>query len=175
MQVASSARQNLLRNLTPGRLRRGAARKWLSWMLLVEPHAAKDVAHPRDEADLLYGLCFAGPREHIADLGYRAFSLLPGVVDFLTEGLAGLVLERPCIRANEGLCLSRKDLAVADVSAEGVEVAIQEPAFTLDEHVDCFGLVRFDGGDRLREHGLSFLSGAEFRLRKRCTGEGAGD
>src|SRR5262249_5651866 len=128
--------------------------------------AAIDVADPSHKADFLYRLRFAGPRKHVANLTDRTFGLLPGVVDLLTKSLPGLVLQGACISANEILCLSCEDLAIADIPAEWVEIAILEAAFAVDEHVDSLGLVGLHGGDCLYEHGFGFFRRAEFGLRK---------
>jgi hypothetical protein len=60
--------------------------------------------------------------------------------------------------------LSGNDLAVANIEAIWIEVALPESTFPLVEHVDCFGLVCFHSGNRLREHGLGLLSRAALAL-----------
>ena len=47
-------------------------------------------------------------------------------------------------------------LAVAEVRAKYVEVTIQEPALSLVEHIERFGLVRLHGGYSLHQHRFGF-------------------
>jgi hypothetical protein len=70
-----------------------------------------------------------------------------------------------CIRVAKG-----NGLAVADVSAKHVEIAVKESAFSLVDHVQRFRLVCFQGGHRFREHGLGFVGRAVICLLResRC-------
>ena len=55
------------------------------------------------------------------------------------------------------------------------EVAVEEPALTLFEHVERLGLVGLHGGDGLCQHRSGLLRGAELLLRERGAGDGEGD
>src|SRR5262245_23780678 len=101
---------------------------------------------------------------HVADFRDRAFRLLPSLEEFLTKGLAGLVLQSPSIRTDESLRLSCEDLAVADICTERVKVAIFETSFALDEHVDCLGPVGLHGGHSLLQHCLGLVCRSELTL-----------
>jgi hypothetical protein len=62
----------------------------------------------------------------------------------------------PCIRAGGG-----NGLAIAGIEAKWIEVAVQEPAFFLVDHIERSGLVCFHRGNRLQEHRFGFVGGAE--------------
>ena len=57
------------------------------------------------------------------------------------------------------------DLAVTEVEAEWIDVAIKEAAFSLVDLVDRLGLIRFQGGNRFCKHGFGIGGGARL-LRK---------
>ena len=63
----------------------------------------------------------------------------------------------------------RKDLPIAGISGKWIEVPIQEPTFSLVEHLKRIGFISFHSSDCLQKHGLGFLGGAELGLRKRRT------
>jgi hypothetical protein len=75
--------------------------------------------------------------------------------------LSGRILEASDVFSKVLLCVrirNGKKYAVADVGAKRVEVTVQEPAFALVEHIERFGLVGFDSGDRLLQHRLRFAA-----------------
>src|SRR5262249_27653864 len=112
----------------------------------------------------------ARPWKHVADLAGLAFRLLRRGVEFWAIHLAGGVLKVPNIRPQKLLCIGAgdgKDLAIADVEAKRIEIAVQESTFSLVEHVERFGLIRFHRGDRLVEHGLSLNRSALCECRSR--------
>ena len=84
-------------------------------------------------------------------------ALLRPVVEFRAIHLSGGVLQDPDIRPQKLLCIvaaDGNDLAVAEVEAERIDVAIKEAAFSLVDLVDRLGLIRFQ--DLLRRHRVVF-------------------
>jgi hypothetical protein len=82
---------------------------------------------------------------------------------FGTKRFAGRVLEGPRVYPDQllGVRFAIGDgLRVAASKAKDVEVPVQEPAFSLVEHIERLGLVRFLGSDRLHQHLFGFGGGA---------------
>src|SRR5437588_2891980 len=119
--------------------------------LLVRTDAAPQIAGLGYDAHLRNRrLVGAWPRKHVADLADLSFRLLRRGVEFRAIHVAGGVLEGPDIGPQKLLCIvagNGKDLAVADVEAEWIDVAIEESGFTLVDQVERFGLIRFHSGD----------------------------
>src|SRR5262249_61136716 len=57
-------------------------------------------------------------------------------------------------------------LPIADFRAKWVKVAVKKPAFTLVEHVERFGLVGFNRGNRLFKHRLGLRCRSRLGLGK---------
>src|ERR1700722_2821495 len=118
--------------------------------LLVISDAAAQIANSGCEGHLRSRrLVNAWPWNHIADLGYFTFRLLVCGVEFGAIRFAGGVLEGPDVHTKDLLTIrvaSGDGLTVADILAKYIEVLIQESAFSLVEHIERFGLVRFHGG-----------------------------
>jgi hypothetical protein len=89
-------------------------------------------------------------------------------VEVWAEEHTGSVLKCPDIHSQ---CLlrigagNRHALAVAEVEAKRIKVAIEESVFTLVDQVERFGLIRFQGGNCFREHGFGFIGGAKLLCR----------
>src|SRR6516164_8713609 len=103
--------------------------------LLVIADAAAQVGHPGHEAHFRYRRCgCARLRKHVADLGELTFRLLRCRVQFLTELLAGRVLERSCVCASGDKNRTSEVLAVPGSATEYIEVTVPEPTLSLVEH-----------------------------------------
>ena len=119
--------------------------------VVVIADAAAQIADPCCEAHLRHRR-FVGtrPYKHVADLSDLTFRLLIRGVEFQAKCLAGGVLKGPNVHANQLPCIriaKSNALAVADVGAKWIEVAIEESAaFTLVDQVQRFGLIRPQGG-----------------------------
>src|ERR1700731_39435 len=122
-----------------------------SGRLFVIADAAAQIADPCCEAHLRHRR-FVGtrPYKHVADLSDLTFRLLICGVEFQAKRLASGVLKGPNVHANQLPCIriaKGNGLAVIDVGAKWIEVAIEESAaFTLVNQVQRFGLIRLQGG-----------------------------
>src|SRR6516162_894295 len=102
---------------------------------LVIADAAAKVGHPGHEAHLRNRRCGrARLRKHIADLGELTFRLLGGAVQFLSELLAGRVLEGSCVCASGDRNRPGEVLPVPGSAKEYIEIAIPKSALSLVEH-----------------------------------------
>jgi hypothetical protein len=98
--------------------------------LLVIADAAAQIASPSHEAYLRHRFCVGTRlRKHVADLSDLTFRLLHGGVLFQPKRLARGVLIVSSILAKQLLSIrvgERMDLAVADIEAKWIQVAVQE-------------------------------------------------
>src|SRR3984893_13277406 len=106
-------------------------------------------------------------RKHVAlQLSDLTFRLLRRSVDCLTIRIAGGVLKGSNVRASWNSLRTGEGLPVRDSETEWIQIGVQEPALTLEEHRYRHDLVRLYSGDRLVEHGPSLLVRAPL-LRER--------
>ena len=128
--------------------RLGASQDHGAWNdLLVIADAAAQVASPGREAHLWnWRLVGTGPYKRVGDLSDLTFRLLIRVIEFLAKRLAGGVLLGPGVRAKQLLCIrvaKGNGLAVADVSAKHVEIAVKESPSPLLIMSSVFALSAF--------------------------------
>src|SRR5262249_21653558 len=139
-------------------------------ILFVSTDSSGQFTHPGYDAYFRSWRCVGTmPWKHVADLCHLTLRLLSSGVEFGAVHLAGGILKGPDVRIQKFLCVvagDGDDLAVAEVEAKWIEVAIEESAFTLVDQIERLGLVRFQSGDRLIEHGPGLLRRAKL-LRER--------
>src|SRR3984957_7426577 len=133
-------------------------------LLVIADAAAKIIVGPGNEAYLPNEPIIGARRwAHIADLANLTFRLLHRGVNLLAKRLVRRILTGAYVRAKRLLevgIANCNERAVASVCAKHIEVPISESAFSLVEHVERFGLIRFHSGDCFYQHGLGFVGRA---------------
>jgi hypothetical protein len=109
--------------------------------LLEVAYATAHITDPGDETRLLGGLGLAPAWEHVAHLGDLTFDRR--LEELFPKGTSGLVFERPQVIAESARNGCRDDLAVADVEAEGLQVAVFEAVSARIERSESLGFVDF--------------------------------
>src|SRR5262245_41446783 len=93
----------------------------------------------------------------VANQGQLTVRLLRGCKLCQTERLTIGVLKRSDVPAKQlaGVrTVQGNELSIAGIRAKWIKVSVKESAFSLVEHIECFGLVYLHRGNRLQEHCL---------------------
>jgi len=138
--------------------------------LFVVADTATKVACPGDESNLRnWRPVGARPWKHVADFGDLTLRFLSGGVEFWTKHLSRWILKGPGISPNQ-LFYGRNELAVTEIEAEWVKIALLEVSLSLVELGQCDGFVCLYSGHSPVEHGPGLLSRAELVLLRQCGG-----
>src|SRR5208282_5919750 len=120
-------------------------------LLLVVADATVEVAHFCNETHLGNRFRITRTREHVAHFSDRALRLLSCSKHLLSICLAGGVFQFSSVfpevwfgvRVRNG-----KKFPIAHVRTERIEVTVEKSAFSLVEHIERFGFIRFHSGNR---------------------------